>query len=204
MNTSRTTTIFVKGLLFTLPIVLTISIIVWFVENLNSFLSKPLWGIVPAQYQFPGMGIVFSIVIIYFIGLLIHGRILNFLFQWTQRLLSRLPLVSAVYNNIKEMIDFVSGEKDEEIERVVLVTMDGDLKLLGLVTQQDSDIKDSEGNPLRAVYLPMSYQMGGYLVYVPESRLENLDISKREAMTRVLTADISSTTAEDKNKAKAK
>ncbi len=190
MARSRNGKIFIKGFLFTLPILLTITILIWLVRTTNGFLSQPLMALLPESLHFPGMGIAVAIGIIYLVGLAIHERILRFFFQWLEEALRRIPLVNVIYNNIREMTDFVSGEKDDELERVVLVDMQNGAKLIGFVTQKNADISENSKEQLSAVYLPMSYQMGGYLVYLPESKLETLEISKQEAMQRILTADI--------------
>lgn len=192
MKSSKTSSIFFKGLLFTMPILLTFAILTWAVTGAESVLSQPLKALIPYDLHFPGMGILVAIGLIYLIGLAIHGKILRFLFAWMQSAMDTLPVVSVIYQNIKEMFDFVSGAKDDELERVVLVEMNGDMRLIGFVTKQETDILGKGNEPLHAVYLPMSYQMGGYLVYLPDSRLQTLDITKQEAMQRILTANISS------------
>jgi uncharacterized membrane protein len=42
------------------------------------------------------------------------------------------------------------------------------------------------------VYLPMSYQIGGYTVFVPRSSVERIEMSVEDAMRFVLTAGMSS------------
>ncbi len=183
--------IFLKGLAFSLPIALSIGILVWGFRAAEGFLAKPLVWLLPSSIHFPGMGLLVACLAIYLLGLLIHGRMLAFLFHWIETTLSKIPLFSMLYDNIKELTEFMSGAKDDDLERVVLVTMDGDAKLMGFVTRQHTDVMGADGERLHAVYMPMSYQMGGYTLYLPESRLENLDISTQEAMQRILTADIS-------------
>ena len=46
------------------------------------------------------------------------------------------------------------------------------------------------GEDLVAVYLPMSYQIGGYTVYLPRSRLTETDLSVEQAMRIVLTGGV--------------
>jgi len=41
------------------------------------------------------------------------------------------------------------------------------------------------------VYFPMSYQIGGYTLYLPRARLTPLDIGVEEAMRLVLTGGMS-------------
>jgi len=44
---------------------------------------------------------------------------------------------------------------------------------------------------LVAVYFPMSFQIGGYTMYVPKDRLTTLDMSLEDAMRMVLTGGAS-------------
>lgn len=193
MSNSTAGRIFIKGLLFTLPILLTFAILTWAVSGADKLLAKPIAVIVPPAFHFPGIGILISLAIIYLVGLAIHGRAMDVIFRWVQRMMTKLPVVNVVYQNIKEMVDFVSGAKDESLERVVLVEVGDQMRMIGFVTQQRSDIRTASGEQCCAVYLPMSYQMGGYVLYLPEAKLETLEISKREAMQKILTADITST-----------
>jgi uncharacterized membrane protein len=46
---------------------------------------------------------------------------------------------------------------------------------------------DQERTSLIAVYLPMSYQVGGYTLYLDPARVSRLDVSREEALRGVLT-----------------
>lgn len=194
MNKMTHGKIFLKGLAFSLPIVLTLWILIWGFRTLEGLLQKPLQWLLPDMVHVPGLGILACFLVIYLLGLAIHGRILGFLFRWIESVLTKLPLISVIYENIKELTEFLSGAKDKELERVVLVDMGNELKLIGFVTRQDTGIfkqDNKQKEELHAVFLPMSYQMGGYTLYLPESKLTTLEISTQEAMQRILTADIS-------------
>ncbi|NND83470.1 MAG: DUF502 domain-containing protein [Gammaproteobacteria bacterium] len=189
MKQKTVTSRFVKGLLFTLPIALTFVILAWVFNATEAMFGGPIKSLLPLGWYFPGLGIVVACVFIYLIGLAIDGRVLTMVVTWMEKLLARVPLVSSVYQNIKEMVEFMSGGRDDQLSRVVLVTLQDNVQLIGFVTQQDADIESDD--ELHAVFLPMSYQMGGYLLYLPESRLKTLDMTPREAMQKVLTAEIS-------------
>jgi hypothetical protein len=57
--------------------------------------------------------------------------------------------------------------------------------------REDSAASRSD-SPLTAVYLPMSYQLGGFMVLLPAESLEPLEISAEDAMRLVLTAGVRS------------
>ena len=70
----------------------------------------------------------------------------------------------------------------------------GELRVLGFVTRADfSDAPAGIARPDEvAVYLPMSYQIGGYMVFAPKSACTPVDMSREEAMKFVLTAGLKS------------
>jgi uncharacterized membrane protein len=89
---------------------------------------------------------------------------------------------------------FSSTQQRKDMQQVVMVTIEG-MHLLGFVTQQSvANLPDSiESDDLVAVYLPMSYQIGGYTVYIPRSKLTPVDMKMEDAIRQVLTAGLSKT-----------
>ena len=73
---------------------------------------------------------------------------------------------------------------------MVLVTLQDDCRLIGFVTNPRFELED--GSERVSVYLPMSYQIGGFMVLLSPDRLEPLDISVEDAMRLVLTAGVRS------------
>ena len=63
------------------------------------------------------------------------------------------------------------------------------MKLLGFVTREDfSDLPAGlAGEGVVAVYLPMSYQIGGYTVMLPRSAIEPVNMSMQDAMKFAVT-----------------
>jgi uncharacterized membrane protein len=66
--------------------------------------------------------------------------------------------------------------------------------LLGIITKHGAD-KDSRlaqliGDDELAVYLPMSYQAGGYMIIVKEEQLERIDMEPGEALRLIMSAGL--------------
>jgi uncharacterized membrane protein len=91
-----------------------------------------------------------------------------------------------------------SGDQESGMLQVVSVQYPGtQMKLLGFITRTDfSDLPQGvAGADDVAVYLPMSYQVGGYTVIVPRAQVTAIEMARDEAMRFVLTAGL---TAQDK------
>jgi uncharacterized membrane protein len=71
------------------------------------------------------------------------------------------------------------------------------IRMLGFVTLEDLDgvglASPDGGEESVAVYLPMSYQIGGYTVLLPRSYLTPVDMGMEEAMRFLITAGLSRT-----------
>jgi uncharacterized membrane protein len=91
-------------------------------------------------------------------------------------------------------MDFVSGDKQRQMNRVVMVDMaaDGSHRLIGFVTREKfDDLPGGIGSSDQvAVYLPMSYQLGGYTVLMPRDRVHAVDMPIEQAMRFALTAGV--------------
>jgi len=70
----------------------------------------------------------------------------------------------------------------------------GTAQVIGFVTEDHVDSRSlgmGEADVV-AVYFPMSYQIGGYTLYLPRSELHETNLSVQEAMRLVLLGGISS------------
>ncbi|MGI1678946.1 MAG: DUF502 domain-containing protein [Cellvibrionaceae bacterium] len=179
---------FLKGLLFTLPAFITFGLIYWVFSTAEQLLRIPLELVLPEGWYMTGMGVASTLLIIFIIGLLAQAYLLNRVFAWLESLVERIPFVKTLYTSAKDFLSFLTGNNGQEMQRVVRITMDNGIQVIGFVTNEDVTLGDQES--LVAVYVPMSYMIGGFLLYMPRHRCEPLDISVQHAMQQVLTAHI--------------
>jgi uncharacterized membrane protein len=95
---------------------------------------------------------------------------------------------------IADIMRFFAHSEDEAFSQVVMVqTGVGDMELMGFVTRTSfEDVPEGIGGEGQvAVYLPMSYQLGGFVVMVPVSRVRPVDLGMQDAMRFAVTAGIS-------------
>jgi uncharacterized membrane protein len=182
--------ILLKGLVTILPIGLTIYFVYWLGITTESLLSKPLKFVIGDAY-WPGMGLVTGFIILFVVGLAVNAFLVRRVLGFGEELLLRVPVVKTVYSAIRDMTRLVNTDKKKgDLDRVV--TVDTALgKLIGFVTQEHANtLGIGGGEDLVAVYLPMSYQIGGYTVYLPRSKVTETDLSVEQAMRIVLTGGV--------------
>jgi uncharacterized membrane protein len=185
--------IFLTGVFTILPILATIYLVVWLFAALERFLGKQLLLLLPDEYYRAGMGLLAALVLIFLIGLLMRAWLFRQLIKLGESLLLKIPLIKVVFRSLKDLFGLFSDEKSSEALQVVSVQLPGtDMRLLGFLTRSDfSDMPKGVGNEDEvAVYLPMSYQVGGYTVMMPRNRVTPVPMSREEAMRFVLTAGL--------------
>lgn len=180
-----------KGLLTILPISLTIYFAYWLGVTTESLLSTPLKWLVSEAYYWPGMGLIAGVLVLFAVGLLVNAYLVRRVIEFGERLVLRVPVLKTVYGAIRDLTSLVKvGDGGGELQRVVLVDV-GPGRVIGFVTQESAALPGMAADPsLVAVYLPMSYQIGGYTLYLPRERLQPTDLSVEQAMRIVLTGGL--------------
>jgi uncharacterized membrane protein len=186
--------IFLTGLLTVLPIVATIYVTVWVLAVLERFFGTQVMFLIPDEWYRTGMGLVVAIVFVFLVGLLMHGILFRRVFAHAEKVLLEIPLVRSVYAALRDLMGLFAESKEPSLQ-VVSLDLPGNLRVLGFVTRADfSDAPAGIARPDEvAVYLPMSYQIGGYTVFVPKSACKPVPMSREEAMKFILTAGLKST-----------
>jgi len=182
--------ILLKGLVTILPIGLTVYFVYWLGITTESLLSKPIKFVVGDNY-WPGMGLVTGFVILFLVGLAVNAFVVRRVLGLGEDLLLRVPVVKTVYSAIRDMTRLVNTDKKKgDLDRVVTLEY-GPGRLIGFVTQEHAKtLGIGGGDDLVAVYLPMSYQIGGYTLYVSRSKVHETDLSVEQAMRIVLTGGV--------------
>lgn len=185
--------ILLTGLLTVLPIIVTLVVLGWLAGMLESVLGGVLQWLLPEGMYRTGMGFVAGLLLVLVVGVVMSTWLAQRLFGFFERAFLRVPLINILYSAIKDMLALFSPDKERRFGAVVTFSLPGtDAKLVGFVTCEDtSDWPGGLGGPdTVAVYLPMSYQIGGYMVLVPRDRLSELDMPVPDALRLTLTAGV--------------
>jgi len=195
INTQFFSRTFFRGLLVLLPLILTIYPLYYFFHWLNAISNELIQYFFPRMSSIPGMGIILGIITIFLLGLLLSSRFVRRLYAWIESPLLRIPLVKSIYSAIKELTRYLAPDPGRKTaDKVVVVRMpDTGIEIIGFIMRNDlSPLPDQvEKQDRVAVYFPMSYQVGGYTLFLPRSWLKNTDMSVEDAMKNVLTGWVS-------------
>ena len=185
--------LFLKGLAVVIPIALTLAILWWMATSAERLMGAVLKFTLPEGWYLPGMGLISGLALISLVGLLSHVLIFQKMFNLGEAIFHRLPLVKTIYTAIKDFISYLNPDKNNQMSKVVMVQLPGQaFQLIGFVTREQFDdlpFSPAAEDPV-AVYMPMSYQIGGYTLFLPRSALTPLDIPFEQAMRLVLTGAV--------------
>jgi uncharacterized membrane protein len=185
--------IFVTGLLTLLPVLATVYLTFWLLTGAERLFGKQLMWLLPGEYYRTGMGILVALALIFAVGVLMHALLFRRLFDWAERLVLEIPLVRSIYGALRDLLGLFAEHGEEAPLQVVSVEPPGSgMRLLGFVTRSDfSDLPAGIGRDGEvAVYLPMSYQVGGYTVFLPRDRVTPIAMTREDAMKFMLTAGV--------------
>ena len=172
---------FLRGMLFLVPVALTLYILVVSIQWLD--------GLIPVKV--PGLGLLIILAGITLFGYLGSTLLVKPFFDLLEEILERVPLVNLIYTSIKDLIEAFVGDK-KKFNQAVIITMDNDpgVQKLGFITQDDLTCFGLTDKV--AVYCPHSYNFSGNLFIVPRKNVEVIhNVSSSDFMKFVVSGGVS-------------
>jgi uncharacterized membrane protein len=192
----------INGLLLAMPLLLTLYIVGWLYSILDHNVFEPLGGLIMwklkwttsiSEYPYwfetfvaPILAIITSLVILYLLDLL-ADTCLHRAVTWT---LKRVPLVSHVYNPIREIFQSLEGSDKPQVQRMVLVTFPHPgIKLPAFVTGSCRDL--TTGKTLLCLYVPTTpVPTSGFFLLVPEEEVTELNWNTEQTLQAVMSGGL--------------
>jgi uncharacterized membrane protein len=183
-----------KGLVAILPIGLTVYVIYWLAGTAERLFAPLIKLFVPDRLYWPGLGLICGVILLYFVGLAVNAYLVHRALRISDSLFARIPVVKTIYLAIRDFMRFFpSSGQGSDLQRVVLVPF-GPGKVIGFVTAESDAMLRRSGTAgeMIAVYLPMSYMVGGYTVFLPRDLVEPTSLSVEEGMRIALMGGVRS------------
>lgn len=188
------------GLLFLVPLVLTVYVVVnlflWLDGILNrqvSYLIYEFLGQASTARPIPGVGLLALLLILLFTGIAVRNILGRQLVRLSDLILSRIPLVRHIYVTLQQIGQAFLSEKSETFKRAVLFEYPRvGIYSIGFITQDTKGLiqrRLSENNKedCYSIFLPTTPNpTSGYLLFVPKADVIELNISVEEALKLVI------------------
>ena len=184
---------FLKGLLAVVPITLSLYLLYWLAVTAELVLGDIFKLFLPNQWYLPGLGFVAGVIAIFFVGTSLQAKMIHRIFHRLEQRVIQIPVFKSIYIAIRDLVSMFSSDARKEFSQVVLVDMPAiGGKQIGFVTRHDFSefpgALDAENQI--AVFVPFSYQIGGFTVMIPPDRIVPLEMSVEDALRFVATAGI--------------
>jgi len=188
---------FLQGLAITLPITLTFAVLYWLATTAENFLGGLIQWLFPGWDYWAGLGIAVAIALVFLAGTLMRAWVTRRVMRSIEALLDRIPIVKSIYGSIRDLANLFQKDSRSGFRQVVAVRVSEHIRLVGFLTLENASesLPADDSEPVVGVYLPMSYQIGGYTAFLPKSLVEPLDMTVEKAMRFTLTAGMSGSSA---------
>src|SRR6476620_2751852 len=103
---------FLQGLLFVVPIAVTIWVLIRSILWIDSLLPFQIPIRIPGNtIEIPGLGLLTIFIVVALIGYMGGNFIRNPFFSLLERAINRAPLLKLIYSSVKDLIQAFVGEK---------------------------------------------------------------------------------------------
>lgn len=192
---NRQIRIFFAGALIIVPLAIT-AWIVWSVGTWLDDLGRRALAYINVGIQpWRGIGAVILIGVIYLFGLLTHLWIFRGFFGLLERLVVRLPGAKTIYESVRDLMKLFGGESRRMGRVVQYHVPDTDMAFMGILTNENPlGLAGDDANRKVAVYMPLSYMLGGPTVLVSPDHIVEVDMSVEQCLKLCATAQVGSQT----------
>ena len=186
---------FISGLLFWIPLALTVIVIKFFLELINN--------LVPQQYlpeaifnldtTIPGSGIILIVLIILVTGVLVTNILGRRLVALWEKALNKIPGFRNVYNVLKKVSDTVFNTSTESFRKAFLIQYPS--KGIWVIAFQSGDYRGEAesiiGEEIMNLFVPTTPNpTSGFFVMIAKKDAFELDMSVEEAFKLVISAGV--------------
>jgi uncharacterized membrane protein len=186
---------FISGLLFWIPLGLSIVVIKFFLELVNDivppeYLPEALFNL---ERVIPGSGIVWVILIMLITGVLVNNFIGRKILELWDKLLNKIPGFRSIYNALKQLSDTVLSPSGESFKKAVLVEYPrrGMWTIAFQTGNYRGEVEKKIGEEIINIYVPTTPNpTSGFFIMLPKDDVIELDMSVDEAFKLIISTGV--------------
>jgi uncharacterized membrane protein len=174
---------FLAGILVTVPLGLTVWILLWIFNGVDGFLQPIIERIF--GHHIPGVGFGVTVVLIFIVGIIASNVLGRRLLRYGESVLMRVPLARYLYNGIRQIMQAFAAPDKTGFMQVVLVEFPRKgTRTLGFIT---NETPDKSGKKLLNIFIPTSPNpTSGFLQIIEEDQVIRTTISVDDALKMVV------------------
>ena len=187
---------FITGLLIWVPLAITawvLSLIASVADQSLRLLPESMTPHTLLGFDFPGTGIVLTLLIIMTTGLLAANFIGQRLVGWWEKLLARIPVVNSIYNSVKQVSDTLFSSSGNAFRKALLIQYprQGSWTIAFLTGKPGGDVVNHLPGDYVSVYVPTTPNpTSGFFLMLPTSEVIELDMDVDEALKYIISMGV--------------
>ena len=194
---------FLAGLLVFLPVVITLWFLGWVIGLMDGLLDVLPARLHPNSYlpfAIPGLGAVFTIALILFLGVLTRGvATRRFLAAW-DKVFVQIPIFRGVYTAVQKLVQTFLGQSQTNRQVVMIEYPRKGIYTVGFAMGRAwHELEKKNETPLVNVFVPTTPNpTSGFYLLVPANEVAPLNMSMEEALKLITSGGL--ITPDDRNK----
>lgn len=190
---------FLTGLVVVAPIGMTLWLIWTITGKIDSwvlpfipttFTLKPYIGI-----DLRGLGVIIFLLFTVIVGWLTKGIMGKSLLRMGEDIVDRMPVVRSIYNGLKQLAETVFAQSETSFDKVCMIEYPRKgiwaVAFISTTTKGEVSAKIPVDEQMISVFLPTTPNpTSGFLLFLPQSELIELDMTVGDAMKLVISAGL--------------
>lgn len=196
-------TAFITGLIFLLPIIITITALDILLDMGGTPASRFFFGIdsdidlnkleLWKQKSLQVISLIIVFIIITILGYLSRIFLGQYFLKNFEDILSKVPLINLIYNTVKQIVDTFAKQKDAVFQEVVLLEYPrkGVYAVGFLTNKAKGEIQALTGEELVNVFVPTTPNpTSGFLLMLPKESITSLEMSISDGMKLIISGGV--------------
>ena len=186
---------FISGLLFWIPLALSVIVIKFFLELVNNLIPQKYLpeAIFKLDTTIPGSGIILVLLVILITGVLVTNILGRKLVALWEKVLNKIPGFRNIYNVLKKVSDTVFNTSTESFRKAFLIQYPS--KGIWVIAFQSGNYKGEAesiiGEEIMNLFVPTTPNpTSGFFVLIAKKDAFELDMSVEEAFKLVISAGV--------------
>ena len=184
------------GLGVWIPIIVTFITVRFIIQLLDDTIA-----LLPKAYQpehffgtnIPGLGVLLSLLLLLFTGILATNFLGQKIVRWSEKLLSKIPFVRSIYTATKQVIQTLFSSNSNAFRQVLLVEYprEGLWTLAFQTGGVSKEISDHVQQEMVSIFVPTTPNpTGGFFMMIPKAKAIPLSITIDEAFKMIISLGV--------------
>jgi uncharacterized membrane protein len=186
----------ISGLLVWLPIWVTYLAIRFLMDLMDKSLTLLPHAYRPDSllgFHIPGLGLIFTILVLFFTGMIVTNFLGRFLLIFWDQLIERIPFIRSIYMGVKKTLEVMLSGKGTAFRKVVLVEFPrkGSWSLAFQTSQASDVIAKQTQDGMITVFVPTTPNpTSGFILLLPKSEVREVAMTIDEALKMIISLGV--------------